>query len=188
MFTLLKASMTALLTFFATTLDASTFPVGKCFDRACSSVPLQVTWVNRTFDKSTGHATMCFNITGKECVDTKYKCCSQFKTLTNKFVIDTKTKCKDAVVKVAENGKDKRGGVYVDKYDNHVEIRVTNLQKNYEDITTSQFCITTRPPCTNLYSLCMRKGKNCRISFWETADHECCPTCSFQHSIKNKTT
>lgn len=154
-------------------VSAYLFPNGQCYDKACSASPYKLLWSPEQINKT--HGTYCFTLREKKCTETKYKCCSQFKTLLPKLELHVQTQCQKALAGVTLNNKPKTGGVYFDIYTKtQSEIRLTALTLNNTQATNATFCLILKPPCIPLQNFLY----SYRMAFWEVSKHECCPQCN----------
>jgi len=160
-----------LFLFFVLLPVHATFPMGRCYDKMCSSSPY-------TLDISSNNGSkMCFKIVSQPCTNTKYNCCDKFNKELFKIILSSRPECSKSVGTVTVNNVTKRGGVYFDLYLNKTygELRLTNLKMSQNVALTSEVCINFKDVC-NTFDVF--KG----LAKWAVFDphqHTCCPTCSF---------
>lgn len=163
------------------------FPEGRCYDRACGSSPYNLTYVGKQKDKVLNITEHCFDVHVKPCtVESKYACCSTLRQNLPKVVLRIRPECTRTTLRgVTVGGKPKKGGVFVDAYKSHSELRLTSLQginalngtaTAPANSTANRICVTVGRPCNGaLRRLCQQLP--CQVAVWEPARHECCPTC-----------
>lgn len=148
----------------------SGFPYGRCYVRSCDSSPYQWTVTDDQIGK------FCVQVTGKTCNETHptYKCCGLFTQNLHKIVFPTR--CNKSLDYVTVNNVRKSGGVFLDTYSTHNELRVTTLRL---DATTAQgmvICVYLKKGI-DCPKFCEDDDGLCKITVFDPAGHTCCPTC-----------
>ena len=152
----------------------STFPVGRCYQKACLASPYSATVIADN-DKQ-----MCIAFENKNCYsDPQYDCCTRFTDNVIKIVLPSVPECNSSVSFVTINGEKKGGGIYFDVFDNdNAELRITNLYLNNTQMLSSIICINFKNVCLNMSTFCrQRNDPRCLVTFYDPTIHDCCPTC-----------
>lgn len=156
------------------------FPVGRCYDRPCSSSPYGVEWTS--VDNTNG--VFCFRIVPKPCINTNFDCCNKLAENLHKIVFSVNPICKTlGRVRVTVNGVRKTGGVFLDNYENESELRITSMTYNISTVTNATFCIQSGDPCKALTTFCQDENGICKYSIFDPQAHICCPTCELNTAL-----